>query len=170
MIENKPSSERLKDLIAQMTLKHNYWGYLFARIRRVASDQIPSIMGVAPTKQGTLQLLYHPELVDGTKDAVLKYVLEHEGMHVLNKHISRLIRIITNELDEFQKQRLQDTYEAKEKENKQKNSSKDNVFDLKKTYGNEDIVDDEKYKNPKEKTFEEEMENINIFDDWGKKW
>ena len=101
---NKTPDERLKELIAQMTLKHNYWGYLFARIRRVASDQIPSIMGVAPTKDGVIQLLYSPDIIKGTDDATIKIVLEHEGLHVLNKHISRLLRILTNEVDEFQKQ------------------------------------------------------------------
>ena len=100
---NKSSDERLKDLIAQMTLKHSYWGYLFARIRRVASNELPSIMGVAPTKDGTLQLLYHPEILENTVDDVIKIVIEHEGMHVLNKHVPRLLRIISNEMDEFQK-------------------------------------------------------------------
>ncbi len=96
-------SERLKNLVAKMALKNSYWGYLFARVRRVASDQLPSIMGVAPLKDGTVALMYHPELVATTKDDALKHIIEHEGMHLLNKHLSRLLRIISNEVDENMK-------------------------------------------------------------------
>ncbi len=102
MIKKTPD-ERLKYLISHMTLKHNYWGYLFARIKRVSSKEVPSIMGIAPTKDGTIQLLYQPDIIDNTDDNVIKKVLEHEGLHVLNKHISRLIRVLTNTTDEFQK-------------------------------------------------------------------
>ncbi|MCK5612634.1 hypothetical protein KAR91_62760, partial [Candidatus Pacearchaeota archaeon] len=81
----------------------------FSRIRRTASTSVPSIMGVAPMKDGTLSLLYQPTLVDGTTDETLKLVLEHEGMHVLNKHIPRLLRLISNEVtdeEKFKKSRV----------------------------------------------------------------
>ena len=103
-------SDRLKDLIAQMTIKsgnenisYNYFGYIFSRLRRVLDNSIPSIMGIAPRKDGTLVLLFNPSYFGGTSDEVLRKVIEHEGMHVLNKHISRLLRVIANEPNEDSK-------------------------------------------------------------------
>jgi predicted metal-dependent peptidase len=93
------TDQRLKELLAKFVLKYNYWGYLFSRIRRKPSLQIPSIMGVAPEMDGSITLWYHPKLVDVTDDKNVSFVLEHEGMHLLNKHISRLIRIIADETD-----------------------------------------------------------------------
>jgi len=92
-------NERLKDLVAWMVIKHSYWGYLFTRVRRIADPNLHSIMGVAPCKDGTILLLYHPILLAYTDDATIIQILEHEGMHLLNKHISRLLRILVNELD-----------------------------------------------------------------------
>jgi len=95
------TSERLKNLVAQYVLKYNYWGYLFSRIRRQADPGLPSIMGVAPERDGTIVLKYRPELVDKTADKEVLTVLEHEGMHLLNKHISRLLRIMANEVTDM---------------------------------------------------------------------
>jgi predicted metal-dependent peptidase len=55
-------------------------------------------MGVAPDREGSLSLLYRPEYVDNTSDDVIITILEHEGMHILNKHIPRLMRIMANEM------------------------------------------------------------------------
>ena len=93
------TSERLKNLIAQHVLKYNYWGYLFSRIRRVADKNVPSIMGVGPEKDGTITLYYHPELVAKTADDQVLIVLEHEGMHLLNHHIPRGMKVYYNETD-----------------------------------------------------------------------
>ena len=95
--DKSSSGDRLKNLIAKFVLKYNYWGYLFSRIRRVPSKAIPSIMGVGPEPNGTISLYYHPELVAQTDDKNVIRVIEHEGFHLLNKHIPRLIRILSNE-------------------------------------------------------------------------
>lgn len=91
--------QRLKELIAEFVLKYNYWGYLFSRIRRKPAYELPSIMGVAAEMDGTITMWYQPELVDLTDDRNLTVILEHEGMHLLGKHIPRLIRIIADETD-----------------------------------------------------------------------
>ena len=97
------SSERLKNLVAKFVLKYNYWGYLFSRIRRKPCTRghqgFDSIMGVGPEKDGTISLYYEPELVEKTDDINLIKVIEHEGFHLLNKHIPRLVRILSNEVD-----------------------------------------------------------------------
>jgi len=97
MIDNQ--GDRLKNLIAKFVLKYNYWGYLFSRIRRTPSTGFGSIMGVRAEMDGTLSLMYEPTLMSGTDDENLTKVIEHEGMHLLNKHIPRLIRILSNETD-----------------------------------------------------------------------
>jgi predicted metal-dependent peptidase len=91
---------RIKNLIAKFVLKYNYWGYLFSRIRRkpISYAILKSIMGVAPETDGTVTLYYCPELVDATDDKHLTTIIEHEGMHLLNKHISRALRVISNEV------------------------------------------------------------------------
>lgn len=88
------SETRLKELIAHFVLKFNYWGYLFSRIRRRPVKGFKSIMGVGPERDGTITLMFNPDLVEGTDDENLLYVLEHEGMHLLNKHIPRALKII----------------------------------------------------------------------------
>ena len=97
--------ERLKELVARFVLKYNYWGYLFSRIRRkpLPYSQLESIMGVGPEKDGTLTLYYEPNLMAGTADREILKVMEHEGMHVLNKHIPRYLRIMANETSEQRK-------------------------------------------------------------------
>lgn len=97
--------ERLKELVAKFVLKYNYWGYLFSRIRRkpLPFHQLKSIMGVGPEKDGTLTLYYEPNLMAETNDREILRVVEHEGMHILNKHIPRYLRILANETSEERK-------------------------------------------------------------------
>ena len=56
-------------------------------------------MGVAPEPDGTVTLYYRPELVDQTEDKEIMKVLEHEGMHLLNHHIPRGMKVYYNEPD-----------------------------------------------------------------------
>ena len=97
------SAERIKQLVAKYVLKYNYWGYLFSRIRRKPLTSLPSIMGVAPETDGTISLYYHPDLVSKTDDKEILKIVEHEGMHLLNKHVPRLLRILSNETSEERK-------------------------------------------------------------------
>ncbi len=103
MQQHIDGSSKLKDLVARMTLKNSYWGYLFSRIRRVPDNNVPSIMGVCPESDGTVSLKFRPNMVMNTDEDNLKLILEHEGMHLLNKHIPRLIRIIADEFDDKRK-------------------------------------------------------------------
>ena len=92
-------NERLKELIASFVLTYNYWGYLFSRILRVSDSSIPSIMGVSVNDNNNVSLKFNPELVDGTDNNTLIWILEHEGMHLLNSHLPRLIRMVADEVD-----------------------------------------------------------------------
>ena len=96
--------EKLKELIAKMVLGNSYWGYLFSRLARKSVKGLPSLMGVAPEPDGLISLCYEPDILAKASDDVIMLVLEHEGMHVLNKHIPRLIRILSNELNDRKKE------------------------------------------------------------------
>lgn len=97
------TDERVKNLIAKFVLKYNYWGYLFSRVRRRPMKELPSPMGVSPERDGTITLYYNPEMVSQTSDENMKVVIEHEGMHLLNKHLSRYLRILSYEVEEERK-------------------------------------------------------------------
>lgn len=98
------TEERMKNLIAKFVLKSNYWGYLFSRIHRIADENLPCIAGVSPESDGTISLYYNPKLFEKTNDKNFLYIIEHEGLHILNQHIPRLLRILSNEFDDTQKQ------------------------------------------------------------------
>ena len=96
-------TERFRELIARFVLKYNYWGYLFSRIRRKPAKNFGSIMGVGPEKDGTITLYFEPDLMANTADKEILKIIEHEGMHILNKHIPRYLRILANETSEQRK-------------------------------------------------------------------
>jgi predicted metal-dependent peptidase len=102
-IEQSDHAERLKNLIARFVLKYNYWGFLFSRIRRRPVKNLKSIMGVGAEPDGTISLFYEPDMLIKTDDEMVTKVIEHEGLHLLNKHIPRLIRILANETCELTK-------------------------------------------------------------------
>jgi predicted metal-dependent peptidase len=94
MIED--TDMKLKSLIAKWVLRYDYFGFLFSLIRRVAVVGLPNPAAIAPTSQGTLELLYNPILIAATQDEDLREMLHHEGLHVLNKHVSRMLRLLTD--------------------------------------------------------------------------
>lgn len=101
MIENElveTPDEKLKNVIAMMVLRDSYWGYLFSRLKRYEDPYLPSIMAVFADTDGEVSLTYNPLVLKDTSNDSIKLVLEHEGIHVINRHISRLIRMIANEV------------------------------------------------------------------------
>ncbi len=95
------TSERLRELIVQLTFADSYWGYLFSRVRRV-EKQMKYAMAVTPDQDGTIHLWYNKEMVDGSDDYTIFKILEHEGMHILNKHISRFFRLVADEISPYE--------------------------------------------------------------------
>lgn len=101
MIKNniiiKESSERIKTLITEMVATDNYWGYLFSKINRKKDNNVSAAFAVCPEIDGTISLLYNTNYIEISDDECIKDFLEHEGTHILNKHIPRLLRIISDE-------------------------------------------------------------------------
>lgn len=96
-------TERIKNTITEFIFKDNYWGYLFSRINKRKEKNLPSPMGVSPEIDGTITLLYNPDQIDLMNDNFLKKVIEHEGTHLLNNHIPRLLRILANMIGKQEK-------------------------------------------------------------------
>lgn len=94
MIED--TDKKLKALMAKWVLRYDYFGFLFSLVRRKAEVGLPNPAAIAPTPEGTLELLYNPILVSATPDEDLNEILHHEGLHILNKHISRMMRILAD--------------------------------------------------------------------------
>lgn len=97
------SSERIKRIITEMIFKDSYWGYLFSKIDRKENLTIPSILGVTPEMDGTITLLYNSKIIDLANDDFLKAGIEHEGIHILNGHIPRFLRILFDAVGEKSK-------------------------------------------------------------------
>jgi predicted metal-dependent peptidase len=95
MIES--ASERIKNSITDMIFRDNYWGYLFSKINRAECLDLEAPMGVTPEIDGSITLLYSPSFIDRCRDDFLNAIIEHEGTHILNHHIPRLLRIISDE-------------------------------------------------------------------------
>lgn len=96
-------SERIKNLITEYIFKDDYWGYLFSRINRARDTTLSCPMGVGAEIDGSIILLYNPQFIDLMDDDFLKIAIEHEGTHLLNNHIPRLLRIISDEVNLEQK-------------------------------------------------------------------
>lgn len=92
--------KKIEAIIARMAVTENFWGYLFGRIKKVQSRNLPSIMGVGLEKNNSISLFFHPDLVKDTKPKVIEQILEHEGVHLLDLHISRGMRMLSVEVDD----------------------------------------------------------------------
>jgi predicted metal-dependent peptidase len=94
------SSNRIKNLITELIFKDSYWGHLFSKINRSEDKNLPAPMGVTPEIDGTISLIYNSNYIDEMDNDFLSIVIEHEGIHILNNHIPRLLRIISNEVNQ----------------------------------------------------------------------
>ena len=179
-IEGNPH-ERMKELIAKFTLQHSYWGYLFSTIRRKPAKNFGSIMGVSVEPDGSISLLYEPDLVSNTEDKHLSTIITHEGMHVLNKHLPRLLRILSNESDKHKKTLKMGTWNIASDctVNSQANIREDIIIDgeawppqLPKMHDLEENGNTEKYymtlleRAKKDKSYQKALENMKNHETW----
>lgn len=88
------ADERVKNILARMSMDLSYWGFLFCRVAREPDVSMPFIMGVGATAEGRIKLFYNPIMVLNVTEKDLRVVIEHEGYHLLNKHLQRALRHI----------------------------------------------------------------------------
>jgi len=86
---------RLEEAITALIREKPVFGFILTRMRRVQSNQCPT-MGVRPTEDRFIQLLYNPLFIGipgrsekFLTDEQLQAVLEHEVLHILNEHPMR---------------------------------------------------------------------------------
>lgn len=91
------NAERIKKLIANMVLNHNYWGFLFSRVRVIEREKLMFPMQVECDKHGTISLAFISNIFDIVTEKEILKLLEHEGYHLLNQHLVRLLRLIRDD-------------------------------------------------------------------------
>lgn len=84
-------SRKIEIAIVRLIQKKPFFGLVATKMKRIPSTQI--ISGNCPTMavsmQGGLTLLYHPEFIEKHQLTELMAVIEHEVLHIVNKHFER---------------------------------------------------------------------------------
>jgi predicted metal-dependent peptidase len=100
---NENTDDIMKRLIAVLTLKGSYWGFLFSKVKRKADVSLPYAMAVATDIDETTILYYNPLFICEEDFASLEKIVQHEGIHLLNDHLPRLYRLLEMETDKDKK-------------------------------------------------------------------
>ena len=158
-MDTELASERIKNIITEMVFRDSYWGYLFSKINRAVDMTLDAPMGIQPEMDGSITIVYNPLYIDLSKDDFLAAVIEHEGIHILNHHIPRLLRIISDEVERRVK------YEKATKWNYAADCAVNTIININKFYFltngyKYELVFPEKYHLPPRKTSEFYYENI----------
>lgn len=89
------ADERIRKCLAKMIFNDSYWGYLFSNISRKSCDDLEYMIGVGFGEDNKIYLMYNPNmLTNSTPDYTIEKLLEHEGFHLLNKHLFRFSDIL----------------------------------------------------------------------------
>lgn len=88
-------TDRLVETIAMMNLKDKFYGHLFARIEKEKDENV-DVAGITLTKK-RIVLKYNPNKINNTEIATIEKILIHEALHILNKHPTRIMKILKND-------------------------------------------------------------------------
>lgn len=95
----------MRKLLGKLILKNNFWGFVFSTIPIEETKDLPYIAAVA-IKNNDLVLLYNDRLLSQLDIKQAIKVLEHEGLHILNKHLTRFIDYIPDHVDDYTKRKI----------------------------------------------------------------
>jgi predicted metal-dependent peptidase len=95
-------NNKLKNILGGMILQNEFWGYVFARLQRRFTFE-SMIAGVSPDRNGNINLTINPIYFSGMNEEDIKIIFEHEGMHIINLHLSRRWKLLELETDLKQK-------------------------------------------------------------------
>lgn len=104
---NENTDDIMRRLIAVLTLKGSYWGFLFSKVKRRADVNLPYVMAVATDIDETTILSYNPMLISEEDFSPLEKIVQHEGIHLLNDHLPRLYRLLESETDKNRKKMVE---------------------------------------------------------------
>ena len=74
--------------IVELIKTKAFFGFVLTKLSRQRSNECPT-MGVAPSKNNKIMLVYNPKFVKRLPKKERLAVLEHEVMHILNEHFLR---------------------------------------------------------------------------------
>lgn len=84
---SKEANEKLEIAIVKIIREQPIYGFILTRMRRIQGQHLVPTMGVRPTVDKYIQLVYNPDfVVEKLSDTQLIAVLEHEVLHILNEH------------------------------------------------------------------------------------
>jgi predicted metal-dependent peptidase len=96
--------QKIKDLIGILVLRDSFWGFLFSRVGKIEDEESLYPLGVGVMEDGMIYLFFNPMIISQMNDKDIEMGLMHEGIHIVSKHIPRLLRILaddtSNEKDE----------------------------------------------------------------------
>jgi len=78
----------IEKIIAKMILNNRFWGFIFSHIEIISTNDLEFPLAIALIDDD-IKLLYNPEFLKYTTEEDLIKFIEHEGLHILNKHITR---------------------------------------------------------------------------------
>lgn len=80
---------KVEEAIVDLIRRKPVFGFVLTRMRRVQAAHVLHTMGVRPTIDRYVQLVYNPFFVERLPESQLTAVLEHEVLHILNEHPMR---------------------------------------------------------------------------------
>lgn len=72
---------------ALINSKNSFWGYLFSILEKEKNDNLDCPMCVSINKNFRYFLTYNSNMLKSMSNSDIIFVLEHEGMHILNRHV-----------------------------------------------------------------------------------
>lgn len=81
--------DKVEQAVVDLIRLKPVFGFILTRMRRVMAPHLCPTMGVRPTVDRYIQLLWNPFFVEKLTSDELITVLEHEVMHILNEHPMR---------------------------------------------------------------------------------
>lgn len=83
---SRAMGNRIEEATVALIREKPVFGFILTRMRRVMAPHNCPTMGVRPTVDRYVQLVWNPFFVEKLTDDQLIAVLEHEVMHILNEH------------------------------------------------------------------------------------
>ncbi len=94
------NEDRLNKILAKETLKGNFFGYLFSRIKRVENENIKTI-GISYNSNNEYVINYNKENLDKLEDCDILLMLAHEGLHIMGYHLPLYLKMYKDDDPEY---------------------------------------------------------------------
>lgn len=85
----KAMGDKIEEAVVELIREKPVFGFIITRMRRVMAPHTCPTMGVRPTVDRYVQLVWNPWFVEKLTKDQLVAVLEHEVMHIINEHPMR---------------------------------------------------------------------------------